>query len=93
MSLPRRFTDRELDVLEVMVRDDVQGNGKLAARALGVSIKTVEVHVANICEKMGVNSRLAMVLKWDRHQRPSADPKRCERCHVCGQDRVVGACG
>lgn len=61
------LTSREVEVIEVMMRADTN---KEIGRELCLSPRTVEHHMAAIRRKMGVSSRIAVALKWDRAQRP-----------------------
>lgn len=54
------LTTRERDVLELMA--DGLGNADIAAR-LVISITTVRSHVHSIIEKLGVHSRLQVVVR------------------------------
>lgn len=57
------LTARERDVALVVAQG---ASNRLAARALGVSVRTVEVHLTNIFRKVGVGSRteLAVRVAW-----------------------------
>ena len=48
----KRLTDRERDVLEHLVEGDAN---KIIAHKLGISPRTVEIHRANMLNKMGAN--------------------------------------
>lgn len=54
------LSERELDVLRTLARDLT--NKEIGAR-LGISDRTVQVHLANITSKLGVASRTGAVLK------------------------------
>lgn len=56
---PDALTDRELEVLELMV-DGVTSNRRLA-RELGVSENTVKFHVRNILDKLHLHNRAQVV--------------------------------
>ena len=59
LELPAGLTQRELDVLLVLVRG--KSNHEIAA-GLGISAKTVGHHVQHVYEKAGVHSRAAATL-------------------------------
>ena len=50
---PVRFTPREVDVIQAMVRGQT---GKATARSLGISLKTVETHRTRVFVRLGVRS-------------------------------------
>jgi DNA-binding NarL/FixJ family response regulator len=56
LSLPAGLTERELEVLLVLVRG---GSNRQIAEDLGISAKTVGHHVQHVYEKTGVHSRAA----------------------------------
>jgi len=58
-ELPAALTERELEVLLVLVRG---GSNKAIAEDLGISVKTVGHHVQHVYEKAGVRSRAAATL-------------------------------
>src|SRR6059036_2881725 len=58
-ELPAGLTERELEVLLVLVRG--QSNQKIA-QDLGISAKTVGHHVQHLYQKAGVRSRAAATL-------------------------------
>ncbi|HEY2323963.1 MAG TPA: response regulator transcription factor [Thermoanaerobaculia bacterium] len=64
-SNPDALTDREREVLELMV-EGVTANRKLAKR-LGLSENTVKFHVRNILDKLRLNSRAQAVGYALRH--------------------------
>ena len=66
---PWGMTAMECVVFDAMVR---LGCGKRVAKALRLSIKTVENHCWNGGQKMGDNTRLIRYIKWDRFRRGSA---------------------
>jgi two-component system response regulator DctR len=51
------LTDRERDVMRLVI--DGRPN-KLIADALGISVRTVEVHRARVFDKMGVKSAVEL---------------------------------
>ena len=58
-ELPADLTERELEVLLVLVRG---GSNKAIAEDLGISVKTVGHHIEHVYEKAGVRSRAAATL-------------------------------
>ena len=58
-ELPAGLTDRELEVLLVLVRG---GSNQQIAGDLGISAKTVGHHVEHVYQKAGVRSRAAATL-------------------------------
>lgn len=63
---PDALTDREREVLELLVRG-VTSNRKLAAK-LGVSENTVKFHLRNILDKLHLNNRAQVVSYALRHR-------------------------
>ena len=63
---PDALTDREREVLELMV-DGVTSNRKLAKR-LGVTENTVKFHVRNILDKLHLHNRAQVVAFALRHK-------------------------
>lgn len=59
-ELVEALSEREIEVLREVARD--QAN-KEVARALGISDRTVQQHLANIFSKLGVSSRTGAVLE------------------------------
>jgi NarL family two-component system response regulator YdfI len=55
---PVNLTDRELEVLKSVARGE---RSKEIANQLGISERTVKAHLANIYEKLGVDSRAAAI--------------------------------
>ena len=55
---PVNLTDRELEVLKAVARGE---RSKEIAVQLGISERTVKAHLANIYEKLGVDSRAAAI--------------------------------
>ena len=55
------FTKREAEVLQLIClgHTNIQ-----IAKILNISISTVNVHVASICQKLGVNNRILAVVKY-----------------------------
>ncbi|MEV6816528.1 helix-turn-helix transcriptional regulator, partial [Micromonospora sp. NPDC051296] len=62
------LTGREVEVLECLVAGM---SNKQVARALGISVRTVTVHVSNLLRKTGSASRTGVAL-WAVRQRPAA---------------------
>ncbi len=58
-ELPSGLTERELEVLRVLVRGE---SNQAIAEALGISAKTVGHHVQHVYQKAGVRSRAAATL-------------------------------
>lgn len=54
-----RLTDRELEVARTVAAG---GSNRTVARALGLSVRTVEVHLTSIFRKVGVRSRTELAL-------------------------------
>lgn len=61
------LTARETQVLSAIAANGC--TAKEAARALGISHRTVEVHMSNAIAKLGARNQLHAVLLWDRSQR------------------------
>jgi DNA-binding NarL/FixJ family response regulator len=59
MSMPRNpdLTEREREVVRALCAG---GRAKVAARNLGIALKTVENHVQNIYEKWGINTHVQL---------------------------------
>ncbi|MFD1085533.1 helix-turn-helix transcriptional regulator [Micromonospora andamanensis] len=64
---PVCLTGREVEVLECLVAGM---SNKQVARALGISVRTVTVHVSNLLRKTGTASRTEVAL-WAVRQRPT----------------------
>lgn len=58
-KLPEHFSDREVEVLKLAAKG--MSNKEIAAE-LSLSVRTVQSHLANIFDKLGVNSRTEAVL-------------------------------
>ncbi|SCE83727.1 AAA ATPase domain-containing protein [Micromonospora mirobrigensis] len=65
------LTAREVEVLDCLVAGM---SNKQAARALGISVRTVTVHVSNLLRKTGSSSRTEAALWAVRHRRPVSAP-------------------
>ncbi len=57
--LPEHFSERELEVLKLAAKG--MSNKEIASE-LSLSVRTVQAHLANIFDKLGVNSRTEAVL-------------------------------
>ncbi|RZU72703.1 regulatory LuxR family protein [Micromonospora kangleipakensis] len=66
------LTGREIEVLGCLVAGM---SNKQAARALGISVRTVTVHVSNLLRKTGSASRTEAALWAVRHRLPMAAPR------------------
>ncbi|TWH67786.1 two-component system nitrate/nitrite response regulator NarL [Micromonospora olivasterospora] len=62
------LTGREIEVLGCLVAGM---SNKQAARALGISVRTVTVHVSNLLRKTGSASRTEAALWAVRHRLPA----------------------
>ena len=66
MSMPAEpLTEREMEVLRLVVA--ARTNQEIA-RALGISVKTVEKHLAELFTKLGVASRVEAAVQAVRGQ-------------------------
>ena len=68
------LTPREVEVLDCLVELGCQ---KLIARRLCLSVRTVEIHMANIYEKTGAprggaGGRVLVAVAWARHRLEAA---------------------
>ena len=59
-GLPEHFSERELEVLKLAARG--MSNKEIAAK-LSLSVRTVQSHLGNIFDKLGVSSRTEAVLR------------------------------
>ena len=57
-TLPAAITDREQEILQHLVNG---WDAKRIASALTISVLTVRKHIANICEKLHVNSKAQVI--------------------------------
>ncbi len=60
MAHPEELSRREREVVELLLKGQ---SNKQMALALGISERTVEFHLKNIYDKLGVSSRVELVLK------------------------------
>ena len=63
-ELPAALTERELEVLLVLVRG---GSNQAIAEDLGISAKTVGHHIQHVYQKVGVRTRAAATVWADEH--------------------------
>jgi len=64
----KKLTERELEVLQILAKG--RSNKRIAAK-LGISVRTVKYHTANIYKKIGVRSRSgAIVWTWKSREFP-----------------------
>lgn len=66
---PWGLADMQCRVLQLLVAGKSRSE---AAAVLGISVKTVDVHIERARERMGVPSTLQAALKFDRHYREAA---------------------
>jgi DNA-binding NarL/FixJ family response regulator len=66
------LTSRQIEILQLMASEQL--TAKEIGYRLGVSHKTVEVHVDRLLTRMGAKNRTHAVLMWDRAQRQPAQP-------------------
>ena len=59
------LTPRELDVLRLLVRGNTN---RQSAEVLGLSVRTVENHRANLMGKLGISSRVELVSYAEEHE-------------------------
>lgn len=83
MTNPWNLTEREEDVLRVMVMQ-TRGGDKAIGKKLGLSSKTVATYVARACEKMEVAGRLQAAIKWDREYHRGTMREPCQHCQGQG---------
>jgi FixJ family two-component response regulator len=60
---PWGLTPRQAEAMDAVIET---GCHKLAARKLGVEVKTLEGHTQHAREKIGTPGRLTHMLLWDR---------------------------
>lgn len=63
---PWNLSEREVTAMTALIQ---HGRAKTAARAMGISHRTTEIHFGNVRKKMGVSSLVQAAVKWDRHLR------------------------
>lgn len=61
------LTPMERRVLEALGRTG--GTNRELGAALGIAEKTVKIHMANVCLKLGVSNRTQVALWWCEHRR------------------------
>lgn len=66
MSDITAISPRESEVLDSVVKHGVY---KLVASDLGISRKTVEVHMSRIMRKTAIRNGLLLAVWWDRQKR------------------------
>lgn len=87
MKAVPQLTDRQEEIFGFLA-DGL--TSKEVAKLLGISFRTVEVHILRAQERFGVHSRLQAVILWDRARReaPSARPTQARQgfthCSGCG---------
>ena len=59
-ALSVEFTDRELEVLRLLVEGDRDQD---IAEKLGISLRTVKMHVQNMMDKTGIHSRTSLAVR------------------------------
>lgn len=64
-TLVEPLTPRELDVLRLLVKGNTN---RQAAALLGLSVRTVENHRANLMGKLGISSRVELVSYAEEHE-------------------------
>lgn len=73
-GLVHRLTPREIEVLHLLTRGQ---RNKEIARQLGISVRTVEGHLASIFTKIGVSSRTAAVLRAVEDLSLASEDREC----------------
>lgn len=68
MSL-QDLTFRECQALDELI---AHGCNKTAAKQIGVSVRTLELHLCNAYRKLDVVNRIQAALVWDRFKRGQA---------------------
>ena len=63
---PWNLSDREAAAMTAVIE---HGRAKTAARAMGISHRTMEVYSSAVRRKMGVNSLVQAAVAWDRYLR------------------------
>ena len=64
MDLLNQFSEKEKAVIHLLLQGK---SNKQIAFTLGVTVRTVEFHLGNIYEKIGVNSRSEAILRLTRN--------------------------
>lgn len=70
MTNPWKLTPGQCEALAAVVN---AGCDKLAAAELGLSIKTVSMHILRAKARMGFRTRLHCLLAWDRFKRNTTE--------------------
>lgn len=82
------LTDQQARVMHLMT-DGL--TAKEVGKKLGISHRTVEIHVERAITALGAHNRVHAVVLWDRHQRPKVEmeqlPPRLEF------ERLFASCG
>lgn len=70
---PWKLTPREAEVLDALCE---HGSAKLAARYLGIAVKTAEEHSSCAKQKISGGTGVVKLLIWDRWRRG----RKCQGC-------------
>ncbi len=72
------LTTRELEVADLLLNERTYQH-KAIAKALGISQRTVEIHLSNIGAKLGAKSKAHILLLWrDINRQPADHDCRCD---------------
>lgn len=63
---PWNLSAREATAMTAVIQ---YGRAKAAARTMGISHRTIEIHFGNVRKKMGVSSLVQAAVAWDRYLR------------------------
>jgi DNA-binding NarL/FixJ family response regulator len=66
---PWNLTPRQCEALDAIIACDCD---KQAAAKMGISYKTISVHVNRAVQRSGARTKLRLILMWDRHIRECA---------------------
>lgn len=66
---PWNLTPRQCEALDSIIASDCD---KQAADKMGISYKTISVHVNRAIHRSGARTKLQLILMWDRHIRECA---------------------
>jgi DNA-binding NarL/FixJ family response regulator len=66
---PWGLSPRQIELMDAICTHGCQ---KLAARDMGIEVKTVEMMMTAITSKMGFDNRVQRILAWDRWRRGGA---------------------